>query len=57
VHFAGIGDMQVKMQARMTLRRGMAELQRDRRSGPVQRHVHLRPSAETILAQLIAQRR
>ena len=32
--FAGIGDMQVKVQARVILRRRLAELQRDRRSGP-----------------------
>ena len=53
----GIGDMQVNMEARVILRRRLAELERDRRSGPVRRHEHLGPSAESILAQFIAQRR
>jgi len=55
--FPGIGDMQVKVQARVILRRRLAKLQRDRRPGPVRRHEHLRPSAESILAQCVAQSR
>src|SRR5215475_9071910 len=54
---ADIRDVQVKVQARVSLRRGLAELEGYRRAGLAWWHKHPRPSAEPILAQLVAQRR
>src|SRR5215470_8770659 len=52
---ADIGDVQVKVQARVSLRRGLAELEGYCRSSFASWHKHPRPSAEPVLAQLVAQ--
>ena len=54
---ADIGHVQVKVQARVSLRRRPAELEGDCRSGFARSRQHPRLSAEPILAQLVAQGR
>src|ERR1022692_4043986 len=51
-----IGHVQVQVQARVFLRRCLATLQRDLCPGPAGRHEHHRPPAESVFAQLVAQR-
>lgn len=53
--FADVCDMKVKVQPRVRLRRRLAELEGNRRSGVIWRHEHRRPSAEPILAEHITQ--
>ena len=51
-----IGHVQVQVQPRVFLRRGLAALQRDLCPGTAGRHQHRRPPAESVFAQLVAQR-
>lgn len=55
--FADVGGMQVEVQARVRLRRRLAELEGYRRPGVDWRHEHVRPTAESILAQRVTEGR
>ena len=55
--FGCAGDVQVEVEARVVLRRSLAELQSDHGPGSARRDEYRGPAAESILSHLVAERR